>query len=286
MQAHALADIEINYEVERIHAWRFRKVSEYMRRLKKDALFSPLACRERFNTLTEGTARVPTDMDDDRDTRRFEMETYCQAREVVRNKEAEEKEIQEANKRKEKESARTRNAAKSAATAKKRQKKEEDKLNRAMQRAAAATVRHSRATDNATAKSKRNEQIQKEKKDKDKKLAKRKGSSPTSTPTTETRDPCSYISLDELAMLSSKRGLPGLGRSKEQLLSGLQDADDEYSLGDLKKMCQAKGLDNSGDKAQLKFQLALAAARGCESFEAGVNEAKAAGEDVDFDDSE
>lgn len=208
------------------------------------------------------------------------METYCQAREAERNKEAAEKEIKEAKERKAKEAARTRIAAKSAETAAKRQKKEEEKLARAMQRAASAQIRASRATENASAKSKRDAQIKNENEAKNKKISKGKASTPSSAdPAAEAKDPRSYIPLDELVMMSSKRGLPGLGRTKEQLISGLQEADDEYSLGDLKKMCQAKSFDNSGDKKALKFQLALAAAKSCGSFEAGVNAAKAAGED-------
>ncbi|KAH7401051.1 hypothetical protein DE146DRAFT_718122 [Phaeosphaeria sp. MPI-PUGE-AT-0046c] len=295
MQAHALADIEINYEVERIRAWRFRKVSEYMRRLNKDALFSTTACRERYNTLIEGTARIPTDMDDDPDTRRFELETYRQTREDARNKEQSENKIKYAKERNEKGAARIRSAQKAAETAAKRQRREEEKVQRAMQRAASAQVRYTRAAENAAAKSKRNEQIQKERKSKEKEIAEGEGKSKEAaasfTATTannmaERRDPRSYINLTELTLMSGKRGLPGLGRSKDQLISGLQDADDEYTHADLKKMCQAKGLETSGDIVQLKYELALNAAKACSSFQAGVDAASVAGEVVVIDEAE
>ncbi|OAL00728.1 hypothetical protein IQ06DRAFT_221242 [Phaeosphaeriaceae sp. SRC1lsM3a] len=289
MQAHALADIEINYEVERIRAWRFRKVSEYMRRLNKDVVFSTTACRERYNALIDGTARIPTEMDDDPDARRFEMESYRQTRENVRNKEQAEQEIKDAKERNEKEAARTRNAKKAAETAAKRKQKEAEKVQRAMQRATAAQVRYSRATENADAKAMRNEQIQKENKEKEKKL--NKGKEPSNNITTtdasvERRDPRSYLEHCELTLMCSTRGLPGLGRTKEELISSLQDADDEFSYSDLKKMCQAKGLDTSGDRVQLKYQLALAAAKASRSFQAGVDAAEAAGEEVVIDEAE
>jgi len=51
-----------------------------MRRLNKDALFSALACRERYNAIIEGTARIPTEVDDDPDARRAEMENFRMTR--------------------------------------------------------------------------------------------------------------------------------------------------------------------------------------------------------------
>lgn len=294
MQAYALADIEVSYEVERIRAWRFKKVSEYMRRLKKDALFSATACRERYNALVEGTARIPTEMDDDPDTRRMELETYRVTREEARNKEQDEKDAQEAIERKVKDEARTRNAQKAEEVAYKRQQKEDEKAERAMKRAAAAQVRSRRAGENAVAKAARNAQLQKQKaaiekkasKGKGKTIAAKKASNPNDTLTltnsnitADTPDPRGCLSVPDLTKMCADRGFTTTGKDKEQLLSDLKDADEEWSLKDLQKMCRSKGL-NVGTKHQMRYQLALAAAQVCKSFRAGANAAADAGEDV------
>jgi hypothetical protein len=294
MQAYALADIEVNYEVERIRAWRFKKVSEYMRRLKKDALFSATACRERYSALVEGTARIPTEMDDDPDTRRMELETYRLAREEVRSKEQDEKDAQEAIERKAKDEARTLNAQKAVEVAFKRQKKEDEKAARAMKRAAAAQVRCARAGENATAKAARNAQIQKQKAAVEKKISKGKPNSKktsnsndtltvtNSKITADTLDPRGYLSVADLSKMCADRGFETTGKDKDALLDDLKDVDEEWSLKDLQKMCRSEGL-NIGTKLQMRHQLALAAAQVCKSFRAGVD---AAGEDVVMDEEE
>lgn len=163
MQAYALADIEVNYEIERIRAWRFRKVSEYMRHLHKDALFSETACRERYNALTNGTARIPTAMADDPDARRAEMEAYRTTRETIRTNEALEKAAKEAADRKAKEEAKEKNAQKAQETASRRALKETEKAQRALQRAAKAQLRAQHAAEIQRAKTQRNMQIKKQK---------------------------------------------------------------------------------------------------------------------------
>ena len=301
MQACALADIEINYEVERIRAWRFRKVSEYMRRLNKDGLFSETACRERYNALTEGTARIPTEMDDDPDARRLELETYRESREQARNKEQAVKYAKEALDRKVKDEAKIKNAQKAEEIAYKRQQKEEEKAQRAMQRAAAAQVRSQRAGENTAAKVARNAQIKNQEVATTKKAAKGKGkakekvtpekaSNPNNTLTltntkitAETPDPRGYLSVADLTKMCADRGIQVFGKGKDQLLGELRDADEEWSSLDLKKMCRSKGLNANGSKLQMKYHLALAAAQVCTSFEAGVAAAADIGEDMAMD---
>jgi flagellar biosynthesis GTPase FlhF len=286
MQANALADIEINYEIERIRAWRFRKVSEYMRRLNKEALYSATACRERYNALIDGTARIPTEIDDDPETRRMELENYRQSREQARNKEREENDAKEALERKAKDEARTRNAQKAEELAYKRQQKEQEKAQRAMQRAAAAQVRSQRAGENATAKAQRNAQLKKQKmlaeKNPSQDISKATTSTQTSTPNgtllltiaevnADTPDPRSYLSLRDISKMCADRGIQTVGKDKAQLLSDLQDADSEWTQQDLKKMCHSKGLNSSGSKLSMRYHLALAAAQVCNSFRAGVD---------------
>ncbi|KAH7078003.1 hypothetical protein BKA63DRAFT_467568 [Paraphoma chrysanthemicola] len=299
MQAYALADIEINYEIERMRAWRFRKVSEYMRRLHKDALFSATACRERYNALSDGTARIPTDLDDDPDARRFELETYRETREQARNKEQAEKDTKEAIQRKTKDEARTRNAQKSEEIAYKRQQKEEEKAQRAMHRAAAAQVRSQRAKEHATARAQRNAQIKKQNDAAAKKANKGKNRAVTSPKkvsfssdaltlsnskvTADTPDPRGYLNDSDLVKMCANRGLDTAGKVKHELLDSLKDADDEWSQSDLKKMCRTKGLNASGGKLQMKYHLALAAAQACGSFQEGFNAAQVEDEKMDVD---
>jgi hypothetical protein len=301
MQAHALADIEINYEVERIRAWRYRKVSDYMRRLDKDALFSATACRERYNAILEGTSRIPTEMDDDPDARRLELENYRESRELARNKEQAEKEAKEAKERKARDAAKSLNAQKAEEIAVKRQQKEEEKAQRAMKRAVAAQVRSQRAGENTIAKSQRNAQIQKQK-EREASTSKAKGKTTATTKrasspsnglnltnaeiTTDTHEPRSYLSVADLVKMCSSRGLRGLGKNKDELVDELRDADSEWSLQDLEKMCRSKGLDYSGSKLQMKYHLALAAAKTCKSFRAGVEAMAGANEDTAMDEEE
>jgi len=300
MQAYALADIEVNYEIERMRAWRFRKVSEYMRRLNKDGLFSETACRERYNALTEGTARIPTELDDDPDTRRLELENYRVTREEARNKEQAIKDAKEAAERKAKEEAKIKNAQKAEEIAHKRQLKEQEKAQRAMQRATAAQVRSQRAAENTAAKVARNAQIKKQEaalakraaaknnkgKGKEKATTKKAANPnpnqtlalPNTQITEDTPDPRGYLSVADLTKMCADRGIVTFGRGKDELVAELRDADTEWSAEDLKKMCRSKGL-ATGNKCSMRYHLALAAAQVCTSFKAGL----AAAEDVEMD---
>ncbi|KAH6859625.1 hypothetical protein B0T12DRAFT_481953 [Alternaria alternata] len=266
LQAHALADIEINYEIERIRAWRFRKVSEYMRRLNKDALFSALACRERYNAIIEGTARIPTEVDDDPDARRAEMENFRMTREKTRNEEKAKQDALEAAEAKAKNETRFRNAQKAEDIANKRANKESEKAHRAMTRAAQAQIRAARAIENVNAKSQRNAQLKNQKKVRETKKPVANKNVPL-TPTnakkvpSETPDPRSYLSVSDLKKICEERGLDlPRKRNKASFVQALMDADDEYSQNDLKKMCRAKGLNANGSKLQMKHELALAEA--------------------------
>lgn len=236
MQSFALADIEINYEVERIRAWRFRKVSEYMRHLNKDSLFSATACRERYNAIIEGTARIPTEMDDDPDARREEMEAFRESREEKRSRDQKEKEAREAVARKSKEEAKSINAQKAEESAKNRAARESEKAQRAMQRAAAAQLRAQRAAENENAKAQRNAQLKKQKAELENKKAKNKrtvdtnASSPltsTRTISAETPDPRGYLAVKDLTKMCADRGFVVEGKGKDKLIQMLKDADEE-----------------------------------------------------------
>ncbi|KAI4943967.1 hypothetical protein J4E91_009115 [Alternaria rosae] len=273
VQAYALADIEVNYELERVRAWRFRKVSEYMRRLNKYALFSAKACRNRYNELIEGTARIPTEVDDDPDARRMEMEEFRMMREKTRTKEQNEKDALEAAEAKIKNDAKVLNAQKAEEIAEKRQAKEIAKAHRAMTRAAQAQIRLARANANRISKSQRNAQLKT--KTKAQEAKKNKDASPALTKTKKAApkdtDPRSYLSLSDLKKMCESRGLDLPQKmNKDSLVQALVDADGEYNQNDLKKMCRSKGLNTNTSKLVMKQSLALASAKACSSYDAGV----------------
>ncbi|KAH9877360.1 hypothetical protein IAQ61_002725 [Plenodomus lingam] len=281
MRAFALADIETNYEIERARAWRFRKVSDYMRRLNKDALFSANACRDRYNAITCGTAAIPTEEDDDPDTRRAEREAFCFAREEVRNKEKAEKDAQEAIENKAKEEARAAHAQRSEEVANRIAEKEAAVAQRLIKRAATAQIRAQKASANKTAKTQRNQQIKKQKALADAKVNKATGKRASSTSTAvtlpamkdvtlDTPDPRGYLSLHDLREMCEDRGFEVTGKNKDKLVQDLKDADEEWNKEDLTKMCRAKGLAINGTKLQMKYRMAMAAAKSYPSFNAGV----------------
>jgi hypothetical protein len=275
-----------------------------MRRLNKDGLFSETACRERFNSLTEGTARIPTEMDDDPDARRLELETYRSTREDARNKEQAIKDKKEALERKAKEEAKVKNAQKSEEIAYKRQQAEAEKAQRAIARATAAQVRLQRANENTIAKAAHNAKMKKQEdqvakraaarnkgKGKEKakvaapkpsKIAAPKASNSNNTLalsnteiTEDTPDPRGYLCIAELQKLCDERGINTFKKGKNQLLNALQDADDEWTAEDLRKLCRSQNLNSSGSKRSMKYHLALATAQGCTSFQTGVAAARA-----------
>jgi FtsZ-interacting cell division protein ZipA len=251
-----------------------------MRRLSKDTLFSATACRERYNAIIEGTARIPTEVDDDPEARRAEMEEFRITREETRNKEKAEKDAQEAAEAKIKNAAKARNAQKAEETASKRAMKETEKAQRAMTRAAQAQIRAARANENRNSKAQRNAQLKKRTQAQEAKKDKNVSPTPTNTKndTSKTPDPRFYLSLADLKKMCEDRGL-NLPRKKDKdsLVQALIDADDEFNQNDLKKMCRSKGLNANVSKLVMKHQLALASAQACGSYESGV--AAAATED-------
>jgi hypothetical protein len=275
LQAHALADIEVNYEIERARAWRFRKVSEYMRRLNKDALFSATACRERYKAIMDGTARIPSEVDDDPEARRAEMDSHRIKREKARREEEAKNKKEVALEKERKDEASVRNAQKSEEAANKRAVKEAEKAQRAMQRAAKAQLRAQRALDVQRAQQERNTKAKKQAAKAAKAANNTKGATLSTKPTvacfsSDTPDPRSYLPLPDLRQLCTKRGIDVNKKTKKQLLRDIQDADDEWSLVDLKKMCRSKGLGITGTKAVLKHRLALFSAHGFNSFDSNI----------------
>lgn len=265
-----------------------------MRRLNKDSLFSANACRVRYGELTSGTARIPCEVDDDPDTRHEELQVFRLSREAAREKEETEKETRETMEKRVKDAVKMKNAQKAEDIANQRAAKEEEKAARLMQRAAQAQLRLQKAAENRKAKAERNAQIKKaastpKPRSKRAKTDAAPDSSNTSTPKStrskpanqdpESVDPRSYLTMTDLSALCTKRGLPTDERSRKELVASLTDADKEWSHDQLRKMCKAKGLSAGGNKAVMRYQLALKAAQGCPSFEAGFKAARDAGEE-------
>jgi hypothetical protein len=146
MRAFDLADLEIRFEIERLRALRFKRVSDYMRRLGKDTVFSANACRERYISLFNGTAVIPTDQDDDPIARRLEMEKYRQKREAMRAAEQARKDEEEAEQQRIKQETRSRHAKKAADIAARRDAAQQAKADRAIKRAGQATLKAQKAS--------------------------------------------------------------------------------------------------------------------------------------------
>ncbi|KAF2997671.1 hypothetical protein E8E13_005928 [Curvularia kusanoi] len=215
VQAYALADIEVSYEVERVRAWRFRKVSEYMRRLNKDSMFSANACRTRYTQLMAGTAVIPCAVSDDPDARRLELDSFRTSNEAVRAKEASEQHTRSTMEKAVKDSAKIKKAQKAEEIANKRAQLEQEKADRAMQRAAAAQLRSQKAAENMKARAQRNAQIMKAASVKPSTASsplrpppskKAKFDAPDPSPSAQP-DPRSYLSTRDLTTLCTNRGL-------------------------------------------------------------------------------
>jgi hypothetical protein len=283
IQAYALANIEVNYEIERVRAWRFRKVAEYMRRLKKDALFSANACRERYSALIEGTARIPSEVADDPEASRAELVALRKEREKARLEEEAKKSTQASLRRRRKDEAAARAAQRAEEAADKRAAKEAEKADRARKRAEKAEAkaqsalriqkekqeRHSRVKKQATMVVNEDEAVTREAEppaEKPKAPIKttlilasnstlpKKPALPFSS---KTPDPRSFLSLPDLRRLCAARGFRVSGKTKKTLLSDIQNEESKWKLSHLKAMCKSKGLAATGTKPLLRHRLAL-----------------------------
>ncbi|KAF2791475.1 hypothetical protein K505DRAFT_363785 [Melanomma pulvis-pyrius CBS 109.77] len=278
LQAYELANIELNYEIERIRAWRFRKVSEYMRRLNQDAIFSAKACTSRYQALMDGTAKIPSELDDDPEARFAEMEAYRMEREQIREAERQEKEEKCALQRKIKDESRLRNAQKAEEAATRQKEMMNKRAEKAMKRAAQSQLKAQRARENESNRKIQLERIKAEKAAEEvARVQKRKKMNRNTTLTVsrvdsfksvnaDTPDPRSYLSIEDLQTLCSERSLSTMGRSTSEFVQRLRDADDQYSLNDIKNVCRSRGLNTAGNKVQLKYNLALAIAKKFTSF--------------------
>lgn len=271
LQAYEYANIDVNYEIERARAWRFKKVAEFMRRLNKDAVFSEKACRDRYEALMNGTAAIPSDLDDDPMARREEMERFRLDRETRREAEAAEKAEKAEAERMIRDEAAMRQAQKADAIANARQKRMQEKCDRAMVRAANNQIKLQKAQENKEAKARKLEEIRARKAETSQKgTPKAKATNPNlqsavkhidmktlDKVTATTPDPRRQLTMIDLQALCLERGLDVEGRSVEEYIQRLRDADDTWTLQEIKNICRSKGLITTGNKTALKYQLAM-----------------------------
>ncbi|KAF2473103.1 uncharacterized protein BDR25DRAFT_128669 [Lindgomyces ingoldianus] len=302
LAAFELADIDINNEMEQVRSRRFHKVSTFMRKLNKDAIFSSKACKDRYQALMAGTATIPIDEDgpDNQIVRRMEMEAFRESRERIREEDCKAKERKIEEKRRARDAERSRVIQRQQEVVRAREEKAREKAERAAQKIADNQARIQRMQDEKEAKVKQREQI-KERKAAEEAAAKelREKLNPHTpvkatnvailkTITKDHPDPRSILSLADLKTLCANRNLSTEGEQKDDFVKRLDEADNANSLVALKKLVRARGLNTAGSKPQMKYQLALAEASAMSSFDKDALEkgkSKRVGQEpIDFQD--
>ncbi|CAI6340224.1 unnamed protein product [Periconia digitata] len=289
MRAYDLADIEIRYEMERLRAWRFRKVSDYIRRLNKTTTFSPEACAERYIALVKGTAVIPQEVDDDPDARKIEQLEYVSKREHERETAIREQEKLDEEKRRLQHEAKEINAKKAAEVAARREAKENERTNRAVMRATKAQLRQQRAVENTRKREERKSQLEANKKriDREKRTRSRMndiyGLDKVKIVARHAADPRMSLSRTQIAALCEQRLLDADG-SKKDLLDRIQKQDKAYDAIELKDLCSQRKIPPGGNKSVMKYQLALFESRSFDYNDADVDDDGDDDEEIDGDD--
>jgi hypothetical protein len=270
-----------------LRAWRFKKTAEWMRRMNKDFVFSGKACHARYASLLDGTATIPCDVDDNPAARHAEMEAFRRAKEAERDaaRDAEEARSAEA------ERIKIEAAARQA----------QFNLERAEKRAAAKQAQGARATKRATKKTLEQRQAEDHVK-KTKAVAAEKAAKRAATEveikfkqdfalkhfrhvTEATLDPRRVLDVRDLRILCRARNINDHvakkeGAANKVLLNRLREADEALNVPQLRDMVKAHGIPGGGNKVQMIYQLALFAARSCDSFmQGGEDEEEANGGD-------
>lgn len=222
----------------------------------------------------DGTAVIPCDVDDNPEQRKADMEKFRQDREDQREKEREEKENKEAERQRIKEEAAIRSTQKAVKTAEKNRARIIGEEARATERATKKALRSQQAEDNLR---KKQELAAAKKKMKNEKEAERKFREDFSLKnfkhvTKDTPDPRRVLDIPDLQKLCRERKLndhtprmKGLA-AKKVLLKRLKIMDEATKHNDLVTQCRNLGIPTGGTKIQMAYQLALCAARNCDSY--------------------
>ncbi|KAF1974758.1 hypothetical protein BU23DRAFT_90524 [Bimuria novae-zelandiae CBS 107.79] len=299
LRAYDLAEIEIAYEIERLRAWRFKKTAEWMRRLNKSSVFSGKACHKRYSAIMDGTAAIPCDVDNDPAQRKADMEQYRQDCEDKREKEREEKEAQDAERQRIKEEAAIRASQKALKSAEKARAKAIAAEARATQRATKKVLTSQQADENVRKQKKAAAANLAKKAAKDAERKFREEFAPKNFKhiSKDTPDPRRVLDLQDLKKLCRARKInndtpnkQGVAAKKE-LLKRLKDADEQLKSVQLINFCKYRNIPAGSTKIQMIYQLALCAARACDSYVEdedemdGGDEAEAEA-DMDVDEAE
>ncbi|OAG08394.1 uncharacterized protein CC84DRAFT_1114836 [Paraphaeosphaeria sporulosa] len=283
LRAYDIASIEIAYEIERLRAWRFKKTAEWMRRMNKTSLFSGKACHARYAALLDGTATIPCDVDDDPAARHTAMAAFRAEKEAERDAEREAQEAAAAEQERIKLEAAERQAALNLEKAKKQAAKKKASNARATQQATKKALEARQAEEYLRKKEAAAQEKAKKKADAEKNFKLRQDFALRHfrNVTEETPDPRRVLSIADLRMLCRARKMNDYvgrkeGDAKAVLLKRLQDADEALRATKLREMVREKGIPSGGNKVQMLYQLALFAARECDSYVANRE-----GEEVD-----
>ncbi|KAL5427399.1 hypothetical protein PMIN04_001413 [Paraphaeosphaeria minitans] len=282
LRAYDLASIEIAYEIERLRAWRFKKTAEWMRRMNKASLFSGKACHARYAALLDGTATIPCDDDDDPAARHAAMAAFRAEKDAERDAERDAQEAAAAEQERIKLEAATRQATLNLEKAKKQAAKKKASNARATQRATKKTFEARQAEDHLRKKEFAVQEKAKKRLDAEKSFKLRRDFALRNfrNVTGETPDPRRVLDLADMRKLCRARKMNDYvggkeGDAKTVLLKRLQDADEALRATKLREMVREKGIPSGGNKVQMAYQLALLAARECDSYVANGEEEEA-----------
>ncbi|OCL03743.1 hypothetical protein AOQ84DRAFT_302229 [Glonium stellatum] len=256
------AQNEISDEIEKLYATFFEGVAKNMRKEDAQVNFSAQACKNRWTALIDGTALIPTELDDDPERRRKENEARKEMGE--RQKLQKEEELKQAEKfdrlaRLAEANAKLESASKQQKTANTRAKHLIEKAARAEQRTAKLLAKIKRAEENKLKKTQRAEQLKK--KDPNATVAINTSNPLPVRPITQgvdedTEDPRLVLDHEQLKKLCEDRSLSGEAKTKRELIIRLQTAGLAMSIEELKAKCRTQGLNTSGNKGVLRLQLA------------------------------
>lgn len=241
--------------------------------MNKASVFSGRACHARYAALLDGTATIPCDIDDDPAARHVAMEAFRREKEAERDAERDAKEVAAAEQERIKLEAAARQAQINLEKATRQAKKKAADNARATQRATKKTLEARQADDHlrkktAAAKDKADRKAASEA---DTKLRANFALKHFRHVTEDTPDPRRVLNVADLRKLCRARRINDhvgrkQGDGKTVLIRRLREADENIRITQLREMVRERGIPAGGSKLQMVYQLALFAARACDSY--------------------
>ena len=118
------AELQVEHELEKVRDKLWRYTADLLRRERPTSRYSPRACKERYEALIDGTARIPPEIDDDPEARAAERATKLEAKR--RQKEGQEREKQETARQARAENERRKQLREDEVAARKAKREQED----------------------------------------------------------------------------------------------------------------------------------------------------------------